>query len=379
MLFVAGSVAAIVGLTALKGPVLAPGRDPATKALSIFTDVLRLTRSNYVEPVDTPVLLSGAYDGVTDAIDPFSFYIPPEKMVVYRAFAASHAPSTGLVLGRRSGYTFVVAPVPGSPAEAAGVRPGDIIISVDGSTTRNAALWEVESRLAGPTGSTAKVKVLRGGDERDTEISIARRAYDPPAASDRRQEGVEIVRIPYFEKGSSTRIRKAVEAQSASGDLIVDVRDSAGGEVDEAVAAASLFVPEGEVARLAAKKIPEKTYRSSTPPIRKGTIFVLVDSGTAGPAEVFAGALRDRANATLVGEPTAGMGIVQRLIPMTSGGALYMTVGRYVTPSGTELAGKGLKPGVTVDVFPEDRTDKSDPVLRKALELARGTSAKAAA
>src|SRR5450759_4102960 len=108
--FVLASVAALLLLTALKGPILVPGKDPVLKPLAIFTEVFNLTRTNYVEPVDVSVLLAGAYDGVTDAIDPFSYYVSADRMAKYRAFAASKSSESGLVLGRRGGFAFVVAP-----------------------------------------------------------------------------------------------------------------------------------------------------------------------------------------------------------------------------------------------------------------------------
>lgn len=379
--FVLASAAGILLLTALKGGVLAPpGRDPVLKPLAIFTEVLNLTRSNYVEQVDTSVLLAGAYDGVTDAIDPFSYYVPGDRMARYRAFEASKPLDSGLVLGRRSGYAYVVAPVPGSPAEAAGVKPGDVILAVDGVSTRNQSLWEIEASIAGPENSSVSVKVLRGGDEREVTLPITRRRYEATAVSQKMEDRIPVIRIPYFAPGAAAAVQKLLRAIPAgSPAVIVDVRDSAGGDVDEAVRTASLFIPAGAVAKVSGKKIPEKSYSTSGERVWSGKALVLVDAGTGGAPEIFAGALHDRGGAELVGEPTAGMGIVQRLLPMSSGGALYLTVGEFVSPAGTELTGKGLKPTARVDLFPGDSGPSTDLILKKAVEIAHGASAKAAA
>ena len=380
LLFLLASLSALVLLTALKGPILAPGRDPVLKPLAIFTEVLNITRSNYVEPVDVSTLLAGAYDGVTDAIDPYSYYIPADSMPRYRSFEASHALDGGLVLGRRGGFAYVVAPVPGSPAESAGIKPGDVILEVEGVSARNESLWETEARLSGPAGSSVSVKVLRGGDEHEVTARIARSKFEPSRVTEKSEDGVPVLRVPYFQAGAAAAIRQALEAiHDRTATLIVDIRDSAGGDAEEAVRAASLFVEPGAVAKLSGKKIPEKAFSSTTAPIWKGRTIVLVDAGTGGAPEIFAGALHDRNHSELVGESTAGMAIVQRLLPMSSGGALYMTVGEYVTPSGTELAGKGLKPTTRVDLFPGDGAVGADPVLKKALEIARAPGAKAAA
>lgn len=380
VLFLLASLSALVLLTALKGPILAPGRDPVMKPLAIFTEVLNITRSNYVEPVDISTLLAGAYDGVTDAIDPYSYYIPAGSMSRYRSFESSHALDGGLVLGRRGGFAYVVAPVPGSPAESAGIKSGDVILEVEGLSARNESLWETQARLAGPEGSSVSIKVLRGGDERELTVRIARRKFEPSRVAGRTEDGISVVRIPYFQPGASASLREAIGLlPNRSATLIVDVRDSAGGDPEEAVRAASLFVEPGPVAKLSGKKIPERAFSSTASPVWKGRTIVLIDGGTGGAPEIFAGALFDRNHAELVGESTAGMAIVQRLLPMSSGGALYMTVGQYLTPSGIELTGRGLKPTARVDLFPGDGTALTDPVLKKALEIAHSATAKAAA
>ena len=175
----------------------------------------------------------------------------------------------------------------------------------------------------------------------------------------------------------SAAVEKILKTAAPSGAVIVDVRDSAGGDVEEAVRTASLFIPAGAVAKLSGKKIPPRDYDTVGSRAWSGKTIVLIDAGTGGAPEIFAGALHDRADAPLVGEPTAGMGIVQRLLPMSSGGALYLTVGEYVSPSGAELTGKGLRPTARVDLFPDDAG--GDAILKKAVEIADGAAAKAAA
>jgi carboxyl-terminal processing protease len=380
LLFVFASSLALLLLTALKGPILAPGRDPATKALAIFTEVLNLTRSNYVETVDVPTLMGGAYAGVTDAIDPFSYYIPPDQMARYKSFTSSHAAGTGLVLGRRQGAPYVVSTVEGSPAASAAIHAGDLILAVDGNSTRNLALWEIEAAMQGPAGSSVKVKVLRSGDDREAEITIPRRAYEVPSVSHRLEKAIPVVRVPLFQKGSAEELKAELEKlPSRDAAVIIDVRNAAGGDVEEAIRAASLFVPPGDVVKLSGKKVPEKAFPAEGSRIWQGRAIILVDNGTGGPAEVFAGALKDRSGASLVGEPTAGMGVVQRLVSMPSGGALYLTVAEYSTPSGTGLSGRGLSPTVRVDVFPDDAAPGFDPILERALKLAREEPVKAAA
>jgi carboxyl-terminal processing protease len=300
-------------------------------------------------------------------------------MARYRAFEASKPLDSGLVLGRRGGFAYVVAPVPGSPAESAGIKPGDVILAIEGVPTRNQSLWEIEASIAGPEKSSVALKVLRGGDEREVTVHMTRGRYEAAAVSQKTEDRVPVIRIPYFAPGTAAAVQKLLRSIPSGSAVIVDVRDSAGGDIDEAVRAASLFIPAGTVTKVSGKKIPEKTYVTTGERVWPGKALVLVNGGTGGAPEIFAGALHDRAGAELVGEPTAGMAIVQRLLPMSSGGALYLTVGEFVSPDGTELTGKGLKPTARVDLFPGDSGPSSDLILKKAVEIAHGAPAKAAA
>ncbi|HET7452593.1 MAG TPA: S41 family peptidase, partial [Thermoanaerobaculia bacterium] len=213
----------------------------------------------------------------------------------------------------------------------------------------------------------------------EVTVPVVRKRYTPSAVAARTEDRIPVIRIPYFTAGTAAAVEKALRGASGAPAVIVDVRASAGGDVEEAVRTASLFVPSGPVTKLSGKKIPSRDYATEGSRAWSGRTIVLVDSGSAGPPEIFAGALHDRADAELVGEPTAGMGIVQRLLPMSSGGALYLTVGEYVSPSGTELTGKGLRPTARVDIFPDDSGPSNDVILKKALEIAHGAPAKAAA
>jgi carboxyl-terminal processing protease len=149
LLFVVGSIAALLSLRAVT-TAAGPGRDSATRSLSIFSDIFSLTRSNYVESTDAKTLLEGAYDGMSDALDPFSYYVPASERAAFRAQQSSGAINPGIVIARRGGFPYVVAPVAGSPAEKAGVKPGDLIDTVDGKPVRNASLWKVKAALEGP-------------------------------------------------------------------------------------------------------------------------------------------------------------------------------------------------------------------------------------
>jgi len=371
VLFVVVSICALASLRAVTGPEGA-GRDPATQALSIFSEVFSLTRNNYVEPIESKALLEGAYDGMSDALDPFSYYVPAASMAAYKAQQASGVVSPGIVFARRAGYPYVVAPLPGSPAQKAGVQPGDLLDSVDGKTLRNAPFWKVQAALDGPEGSSCEIGLFRGGDEKKLTISVQRARFEPPAPSTKWERDVAILKIPAFNAAAVAAVRKDLEeAQRRQiGKVIVDLREAIGGDVAEAVPMAALFVGKGTIATVVARKVAARPLETQTDPIWKGKTVVLMDDSTGGPAEVFAAALHDRSGAPTVGETTVGMAIIQKSVPTGEGGSLYMTVARYVSPAGHVLGGKGLIPDERVVVFPGE-SPESDRILDRGLELVR--------
>ena len=375
LLFVVISLCALASLRALTGPE-GSGRDPATRALSIFSEVFSLTRSNYVEPTDTKALLEGAYDGMSDALDPFSYYVPVSAMAAYKAQLAAGAASPGIVFARRGGYPYVIGPLPGSPAEKAGIKPGDLIDSIDGKPLRNAPVWKIKTALEGPEGSSCELVLFRGGDEKRVTLPVSRARFEPPPVSSTWERDVAIVKIPSFTPATAAAIRKELDEASRRSitSVVLDLRGSIGGSIPDAAPAAALFVPKGPIATVVSRKATEKPLEATGDPVWKGKVVVLIDDSTAGAAEVFAAALHDRAKAPTVGETTVGMAIIQKNVPTGEGGNLFMTVGRYVSPSGQVLGGKGLSPDERVVVIPGEGGER-DAILERGLEVARGEAA----
>ncbi len=372
LLFVVGSVAALVSLRAVSGPDGA-GRDPATRALSIFSDVFSLTRSNYVEPVENRLLLEGAYDGMSDALDSFSYYVAASERSAFRAERASGAAGPGIVVARRGGFPYVIGALPGSPAEKAGVLPGDLIDTIDGKHVRTSSLWKIRSALDGPEGSSVSLTVFRAGDETKVDLRVPRSRWKAPGVSTSWDRDVGIVRVPSFEPETAAGLREAIaEAQERSVPvLVIDVRGSMGGEVADAASAAAPFVGKGPIARVVARRVAVAPLEAAGEKLWMGRTIVLTDDATAGAAEVFAAALHDRAAATTVGESTVGMAVIQREVATPSGGILWMTVGRYVSPGGSVLGGKGLSPDERVLMLPGEVAGEKDPILDRALQIAR--------
>jgi carboxyl-terminal processing protease len=392
------------------------GKEALYRPLGLFTEVLGLVRSNYVEPTELKPLLLGSFSGMTEAMDPFSEYIPPDKMAAFSAFEAAKEKrevlDTGIVLARRFGFPVVVAAVAGSPAAAAGVKSDDVIEKIDGMLTRTMALWELESRLSGKAGSRVHLAVVREGKPRHRTLDIVRASWTPAAPSAERIEGETVIRIPAFAPGTMAALKEILKPLDRTRPLVLDLRSSATGSFDEAARAAALFVPAGPLGELSGRRIETKTFRSEPGErVHESRLVLLVDSGTAGPAELFAAAVRDAGTrdagskvvavdkkkstaeeadaqeafdpgaeaskegekvklaVRLVGEPTVGMGFAAQVVKLASGGSLKLSVGKIRTVAGKVLCPKGLQPDDRVYHGPDDAAGRLDPILQRGLKV----------
>jgi carboxyl-terminal processing protease len=344
--------------------------------LSIFSEVLDLVRSSYVDQVSSEQLMDGAFAGVTDAIDEFSYYVPPQEMAAYKSFVDVDDNGVGLVVTKRFGYAYVISAIPGSPAAKAGVERGDFIEKINGTPTQKMAVWQVRQALS--VDRPIKMQVLRGGQSRREELTFARANYHPLQIETKTYGNVAYIQIPYFEKGTAAQFRTALAdvRKRGSKKLIVDVRGNAGGDVEEAIAAADELLTSGLITAQEGRKVEEKRWQADRDTAFDGEVQVLTDGSTATGAEVFAAAVRDNKRGKLVGVSTYGKTVVQRFIPLPSGGGVHMTVAHYVTPELKPIKERGVKPDVTVDLTTQalrDENDapktKEDLILKKALTL----------
>jgi carboxyl-terminal processing protease len=346
--------------------------------LSIFSEVFDLVRTNYVEPVSSDTLIEGAFSGVTDAIDEFSYYVPPSQMNAYKGFQDVEDNGLGLIVTKRFGYAFVIAPVAGSPAEKSGIERGDFIEAIDGVSTQKMAVWQVRGALN--RNKPVTLNVLRGGETKRESITIKPQTFHPVAPENDTIEGVAYIRIPYFEQGSAAQFRAALEDVRKRNvrKLIVDLRGNAAGSVEEAITAADELLTSGVITSLDGRKVDTKRWQADRATAYDGEIQVLTDPSTAGGAEVFAAAIRGNNRGKIVGLTTYGKAIVQKFIPLQSGGGVHMTVAHYTTPDLKAIGETGVKPDVMVDLSaqsirdpdaPGPKKEEDDLILEKALEL----------
>lgn len=347
--------------------------------LSIFSEVFDLVRSNYVESVSTDALMDGAFTGVTDAVDEFSYYVPPAQMASYKNFVDVEDNGLGLVISKRFGYAYVITAVAGSPADKAGIERGDFIEKIDGTSTTNQAVWQIRNLLR--ANHPVKLQVLHGGETKRDQITVQPASFHPVALENDTISGVAYVKVPYFEKGTAAQFRAALDEIRGRNvrKLIVDLRGNAGGSVEEAIAAADELLTSGMITSLEGRKADVKRWQADRATAYDGEIEVLTDISTASGAEVFAAAIRGNNRGKVVGVTTYGKAIVQRFIPLPSGGGVQMTVARYTTPDLKAITDAGIRPDVVVDLSSQaladrdaktrDRKNEEDLILEKALQL----------
>lgn len=351
-------------------------KDSIYRYLSIFTEVFSLVRGNYVDTVPQEQLIDGAFTGVTDAIDEFSYYITPGQMAAYRAVTQDETNRFGLVLSKRFGYGYVVAPVKGSIAEKNGIEAGDFIEKINGEPTNKMAVWQVRNAISTPSDKPLKLTVLHSGMSKRHEIQLTAAPFEVPLPTRVNHGDVVQLMVPYFGTGTTDRLESLLAEVREEGrkKVIVDLRGNAGGSLEEAVRSADLFLRAGAITSLAGKRVGAKKWTADEKTAYDGVLQVLVDSSTASGGEVFAGAIRGNTRGKVIGVATYGKAIEQKLIALPSGGSLFMTIGHYTTPDGKAIKEQGVRPDVIVDLSPNfiaksEKREEEDLILKKALAL----------
>ena len=352
--------------------------------LAVFNEVVRLVLEAYVEPVNLDRAMAGARLGLTEALDGDSVYLDAEEFRAFQQPVRESDGDLGLVLTRRFSFLMVVAARPGSPAEKAGVKPGDIIKTIDGRHSRPLPPAVGYRLLRGAPGSVVKLTLLRAGSDPVDVTVVRERLANTPPRSKVLEDGSGYLKVPEMSARVAEDVRSELESLKRGGAkrLVLDLRGSGYGVPAEGVKVAELFMKGGPVARFAAARATEEVLTAN--PARSAwdlPVAVLVDTGTAGASEIVAAALLESGRSPVVGEHTFGRAGVQKTVPLAEGG-LVLTVGKYVSPKGNAIHGRGVEPSVSVEAPDEneagDETPKGDPMLDKALEILKTEAKKAA-
>jgi carboxyl-terminal processing protease len=349
--------------------------DP-TAQLRIFENVLQHIQNDYVDEPNMDKVRAGALRGLAYGLDPYSTYLTPEQVRNYRADKENNQVGIGAELSQVSSYLYVIAPVKGSPSDLAGVRAGDIIEYIDGKATRDISLYDARQLLNGAAGTEVKLRILRA-NTRPSTITVKRGAFKAPAAESRMEAGkIGVLRINSLAEGEAADARaRLLDLQKQGAQKIVlDLRNVAGGSLNEGVAVANLFIKDGILAEsLGRENKTLKTFNAEPKnAIFNGPVVTLIDTGTAGAAEVVASAFLEQKRGDVVGEKSFGAGAEQQLFTLRDGDGLLLTTVKWASASGKTFLGEdrahsGIVPSVEMKrpeileaIDPEDLTGNDD-------------------
>ncbi|MGH9931434.1 MAG: S41 family peptidase [Pyrinomonadaceae bacterium] len=357
-----------------------PANDPNAQ-LRIFESVLQHIQNDYVDEPNMEKVRAGALRGLAYGLDPYSTYLTPEQVREFSKDTKDTQVGIGAELSQVASYLYVIAPMKGSPADQAGVRAGDIIEYIDAKATRDISLYDAKQLLNGAAGSEVKLRVLRA-NSRPLTVTVKRSAFRAPAAEGRMEAGrIGVLRVNSFAQGEAADARARVQDLIKQGaqKMVVDMRGTAGGSIDEAVAVANLFIKDGTIAQTSGREGRSLRTFTADPKaaIFSGPVVALIDSGTAGAAEVVASALLERNRGQVVGEKSFGAGAEQQLFTLRGGDGLLLTTIKWASASGKPFLGEdrshsGVTPSVEVKrpeladaIDPDDLTGNDDDTAVK--------------
>jgi carboxyl-terminal processing protease len=380
--------------------VRASSNEGAYRQLSVYSEVLSRIRLEYVEEPNIAGVTDGALHGLLESLDANSSYLSAAEYKRYKAMKTDGKADIGATVSKRFGYAAVVAVIPGGPADKAGVENSDIIESIEGKTTHEMSLAEIHGRLSGEVGSTVNVAVVRPRRAEPQKIMITRDLVSiPPVGEKMLADNVGYIQVDAFPEGKSQEIASKIRDLQKQGarKLVLDLRNSASGAESEGVAAANLFLDHGTITYLQGQKYPRQAFNADpAKDITKLPVAVLVNRGTAGPAEIVAAAILENARGDVVGDKTFGDGSVQKLIEMQDSSALILSVAKYYSPSGKAIQDAAVTHNVLISdtadddggLPDEDQTaapnerkevkpkNQDDEQLNKALEVLKNRESK---
>jgi carboxyl-terminal processing protease len=335
------------------GGVHASSNDGSYRQIQVYSEVLSRVQQEYVEEPNIPKVTDGALHGLVESLDSNSSYMTADAYRAYKAHKAEGKAEIGAVISKRFGYADVVAVLPGSPAEKAGIEQTDIFESIEGVSTHDMSLPEIRNALLGAPGSTLNVAVVRrhGGAE-PQKMAITREIVNIPAVSEKEMEdGIGYVKAETLTKGKAQEIAAKVKSLERSGakKILLDLRNCAEGDENEGVATANLFLNHGTITYLQGQKFPREAFNADpSKAITSLPLAVLVNRGTAGAAEIVAAAVLENARGDVVGDKTFGDGSVQKTLDLPDGGVLILSVAKYYSPSGKAIQDAAITPNVLV-------------------------------
>src|ERR1700733_736960 len=335
-----------------------PATSDTYKQLDLFGEVFERVRSDYVEPVTDEQLIEAAINGMLNALDPHSSYMNPKSFSDMQVQVKGEFGGLGIEVTMENGLIKVVSPIDDTPAAKAGLKPGDLIVAIDGEPVQGMSLNDAVEKMRGPVNSDIKL-VIRRGNAQPFPITLKRAVIKVQSVKSQLiGNDIGYIRISSFNEQADSGVQAAIKSlQTQAGGkltgIVLDLRNNPGGLLDQAIAVSNDFLDKGEIVSIKGRQAKDNRSYEAQPDrdLARGLpIVVLINGGSASASEIVAGALQDLHRAVLLGTRSFGKGSVQTVLPVKeSGGAIRLTTARYYTPSGRSIQAKGIDPDVVVE------------------------------
>jgi carboxyl-terminal processing protease len=365
------------------------GKDGAYRQIDVYSEVLRKIQTDYVTVPSIPDVTSGALHGLLDSLDSESSYLSPAEYKIYTERPTGGSAQVGMTLAKRFGYAAVVSTLPDSAAAKANFKDGDVIIAIDGHSTRELPAALLNLMLEGKSGTVVTLSVIRSGKSDPDKVPLTRADQATPNMFVQQYgaDGIVYLKPETLSAARVDAIAARIRAMQGAAEkkILLDLRDVTTGTPTDGLRLANLFLTQGTLATLSGQHVATQTFKADPKlALTTAPLTVLVNRGTAGAAELTAAALEDNKRADVVGERTFGDESMQKTIPLPDGAAVILTVAEYVTPSGKKIMQSAVTPTVSVDETSDQdavsesgttAAPKGDAILDKGLALLRAKTA----
>lgn len=323
----------------------------------LLAEVLERVKREYVEPVDDRQLIEAAVRGMVTDLDPHSQFLDSDEYREIRISTTGNYSGVGLEVNMNEGAVTVVAPIEGTPADRAGLEPGDVIVAIDGEPVDERSVSDTVARMRGKPGSRVRITVARDGEPGPLDFDIIRSHVQVSTVrTEMLEPGYGYARITHFSETTFRDLRREIKSlqRAAPGGLqglVLDLRNNPGGVLDAAVEVSDGFLDGGVIVSASGRGRESNFVHEARPGdlLDGGQLVVMVNQGSASASEIVAGALQDHRRATILGDRTFGKGSVQTVMPLSDGRAIKLTTSRYYTPSGDSIHGEGITPDLPLD------------------------------
>lgn len=344
---------------------------PTTVDFSKYWEVYNTLSDKFIEPLDTNNAVEGTIKGLVESLnDPFSIYLTEKQSTEFLNDLNGTFEGIGAELTIKDGVISVVAPLNGSPAEKAGLKPKDIILKINGESTKDLALDQAVEKIRGKKGTKVKLSIISDGVKEPREIEIERDSIKADSVSLKIEDDIAIVKINQFGDDTTNLMNKSAkeinDTKNIKG-IILDLRNNPGGLLESSIDISSLFIGNSSVIVIEKDRQGKQEEKKTTlePTLKNYPLAVLVNAGSASASEIVAGAIQDNNRGKIIGAKTFGKGSVQDLIKLKDNSTIKLTVEKWLTPQGKTISGEGIAPDIETEDNPETEIDEA---VQKAKE-----------